>query len=170
LPDGSTVVPSKAVYRTVTSPSGWRSILVTGAGHDHCSSPASSALVARGAALKLCVEHTVRDRVQAERHTRRNDADRIRCQAPTLRRSEGAEEGHPGSAARWQWCSLRAWSRSVFEQAFDLVRGQSLWSVEAAHILHVQGTTVNRGLHRSLQLLAEALGGLIPNESISCLN
>ena len=49
-------------------------------------------------------------------------------------------------------------------------RSQSLWSVEAVHILHVQGTTVNRGLHRSLQLSAEALVGLSPNESISCSN
>jgi hypothetical protein len=42
--------------------------------------------------------------------------------------------------------------------------------VEDAHTLHVQGTTVNRGLHRCLQLLAEALGGFSLNESISCSN
>jgi DNA-directed RNA polymerase specialized sigma24 family protein len=55
-------------------------------------------------------------------------------------------------------------------EAVDLVRSQSLWSVEAARILNVQGTPVNRGLHRSLQLLAEVPGGLSPNENVSCSN
>jgi hypothetical protein len=55
-------------------------------------------------------------------------------------------------------------------EVFDLVRTWSLWSVEAARTLNVQGTTVNRGLHHSPQLLAEAPGDLRPNESISDSN
>jgi tetratricopeptide (TPR) repeat protein len=46
-------------------------------------------------------------------------------------------------------------------EAFHLVRGQSLWSVEAARILDLQGTTMNRRLTESLT----ALG---PNENIFC--
>src|SRR5262245_35810754 len=73
--------------------------------------------VARGTALKQCVEHTVRDREVAERHIGSYDAGLVHCQDPTLRRSEGAEAGHPGSAALWQGCSLRAWPRSVGVEA-----------------------------------------------------
>jgi RNA polymerase sigma-70 factor (ECF subfamily) len=51
-------------------------------------------------------------------------------------------------------------------EAFDLVRIQGLSSAEAAQILGVSGTTVNRWLHRGLQLLAEALGDLRPEEDV----
>ena len=52
-------------------------------------------------------------------------------------------------------------------EAFDLVRIQGLSSADAAQILGVSGTTVNRWLHRGLQVLAESLGDLRPEEHIS---
>jgi RNA polymerase sigma-70 factor (ECF subfamily) len=55
-------------------------------------------------------------------------------------------------------------------EAFDLVRIQGLSSAEAGEILGVSGTTVNRWLHRGLQLLAEALGDLRPDENVSDTN
>jgi DNA-directed RNA polymerase specialized sigma24 family protein len=51
-------------------------------------------------------------------------------------------------------------------EAFDLVRTQGLWSAEVAQILSVSGTTVNRWLNRSPQMLAD----LGPNENISGSN
>ena len=55
-------------------------------------------------------------------------------------------------------------------EAFDLVRIQGLSSAEAAEILGVSGTTVNRWLHRGLQLLAESLDDLRPVENLSDSN
>ena len=49
-------------------------------------------------------------------------------------------------------------------EAFDLVRIQGLTQVEAAQVLGVSTMTVNRRLNRGLQLLAEALDDLCPNE------
>ena len=49
-------------------------------------------------------------------------------------------------------------------EAFELVRIQGLSQVEAARVLGVSVATVNRRLSRGLQLLAEALGDLYPDE------
>jgi RNA polymerase sigma-70 factor (ECF subfamily) len=49
-------------------------------------------------------------------------------------------------------------------EAFDLVRIQGMSSTEAAEILGVSGTTVNRRLERSLRILTERLGDLRPDE------
>jgi RNA polymerase sigma-70 factor (ECF subfamily) len=49
-------------------------------------------------------------------------------------------------------------------EAFDLVRIQGLTQAEAAHVLGVSTMTVNRRLNRGLQLLAEALRDLCPDE------
>jgi RNA polymerase sigma-70 factor (ECF subfamily) len=51
-------------------------------------------------------------------------------------------------------------------EAFDLVRIQGLTQAEAAQVLGVSAMTVNRRLHRSLQLLTEALGDLRPGENV----
>jgi RNA polymerase sigma-70 factor (ECF subfamily) len=45
-------------------------------------------------------------------------------------------------------------------EAFDLVRIQGMSQTEAAQVLEVSVTTVNRRLHRGLQLLAATLGDL----------
>jgi RNA polymerase sigma-70 factor (ECF subfamily) len=47
-------------------------------------------------------------------------------------------------------------------EAFDLVRIQGMTQAEAAEVLEVSVMTVNRRLHRALQLLAAALGDLYP--------
>jgi RNA polymerase sigma-70 factor (ECF subfamily) len=47
-------------------------------------------------------------------------------------------------------------------EAFDLVRIQGMSQAEAAGVLEVSVMTVNRRLHRGLQLLAAALGDLYP--------
>ena len=49
-------------------------------------------------------------------------------------------------------------------EAFDLVRIQGLTQAEAAQVLGVSTMTVNRRLNRGLQLLAEALDDLCPDE------
>jgi len=49
-------------------------------------------------------------------------------------------------------------------EAFDLVRIQGLSQAEAAQVLGVSAMTVNRRLNRGVQLLAEALGDLRPDE------
>jgi RNA polymerase sigma-70 factor (ECF subfamily) len=49
-------------------------------------------------------------------------------------------------------------------EAFDLVRIQGLSQAEAAHVLGVSAMTVNRRLNRGLQLLAEGLRDLCPDE------
>jgi RNA polymerase sigma-70 factor (ECF subfamily) len=55
-------------------------------------------------------------------------------------------------------------------EAFDLVRVQGMTQAEAAQVLGVSAMTVNRRLNRSLQLLAQALGDLRPNESAPASN
>ena len=55
-------------------------------------------------------------------------------------------------------------------EAFDLVRIQGLSQTEAAHVLGVSAMTVNRRLNRGLQLLAEALRDLCPDEGAPGLN
>jgi RNA polymerase sigma factor (sigma-70 family) len=50
-------------------------------------------------------------------------------------------------------------------EAFELVRIQGLTQAEAAQVLGVSTMTVNRRLNRGLQLLAEALGDLCPDEA-----
>jgi RNA polymerase sigma-70 factor (ECF subfamily) len=49
-------------------------------------------------------------------------------------------------------------------EAFDLVRIQGLTQVEAAEVLGVSAMTVNRRLNRGLQMLAEVLSDLRPDE------
>ena len=49
-------------------------------------------------------------------------------------------------------------------EAFDLVRIQGLSQAEAAGVLGVSAMTVNRRLHRALQVLADALGELYPGD------
>jgi RNA polymerase sigma-70 factor (ECF subfamily) len=49
-------------------------------------------------------------------------------------------------------------------EAFDLVRIQGMSQAEAAQVLEVSVMTVNRRLHRGLQLLAATLGDLYPGE------
>jgi RNA polymerase sigma-70 factor (ECF subfamily) len=49
-------------------------------------------------------------------------------------------------------------------EVFDLVRVQGMSQAEAAQVLEVSVMTVNRRLHRGLQLLAAALGDLYPGE------
>ena len=55
-------------------------------------------------------------------------------------------------------------------EAFDLVRVQGMTQAEAAQVLGVSAMTVNRRLNRSLQLLAQALGDLRPDESAPASN
>jgi RNA polymerase sigma-70 factor (ECF subfamily) len=50
-------------------------------------------------------------------------------------------------------------------EAFDLVRIQGLTQAEAAQVLGVSAMTVSRRLKSGLQLLAEALGDLRPDEN-----
>ena len=50
-------------------------------------------------------------------------------------------------------------------EAFELVRIQGLTQAEAAQVLGVSTMTVNRRLNRGLQLLAEALDDLCPDEA-----
>ena len=50
-------------------------------------------------------------------------------------------------------------------EAFDLVRIQGLTQAEAAQVLGVSAATVNRRLNRGLELLAEALSDLRPDDS-----
>jgi RNA polymerase sigma-70 factor (ECF subfamily) len=49
-------------------------------------------------------------------------------------------------------------------EAFDLVRIQGLTQAEAAEVLGISAATVNRRLNRGLQLLAEILGDLRPED------
>jgi RNA polymerase sigma factor (sigma-70 family) len=49
-------------------------------------------------------------------------------------------------------------------EAFDLVRIQGMSQAEAAEVLEVSVMTVNRRLHRALQLLTAALGDLYPGD------
>ena len=49
-------------------------------------------------------------------------------------------------------------------EAFELVRLQGMSQAEAARVLGVSVATVNRRLSRGLQLLADALGDLYPDE------
>jgi RNA polymerase sigma-70 factor (ECF subfamily) len=49
-------------------------------------------------------------------------------------------------------------------EAFELVRLQGMSQTEAARVLGVSVATVNRRLSRGLQLLADALGDLYPDE------
>jgi RNA polymerase sigma-70 factor (ECF subfamily) len=49
-------------------------------------------------------------------------------------------------------------------EAFDLVRIQGLTQAEAAQVLGVSAATVNRRLNRGLELLAEALSDLRPDD------
>jgi RNA polymerase sigma-70 factor (ECF subfamily) len=51
-------------------------------------------------------------------------------------------------------------------EAFDLVRIQGLTQAEAARVLGVSAMTVNRRLNRGLQLLAEALSDLRPDDTL----
>ena len=51
-------------------------------------------------------------------------------------------------------------------EAFDLVRIQGLTQAEAAQVLGVSAMTVNRRLNRGLELLAEALGDLRPDQNV----
>jgi RNA polymerase sigma factor (sigma-70 family) len=51
-------------------------------------------------------------------------------------------------------------------EAFDLVRIQGLTQAEAAQVLGVSAMTVNRCLNHSLQLLAEGLGDLRPDDKV----
>ena len=50
------------------------------------------------------------------------------------------------------------------QEAFDLVRIQGMTQAEAARVLGVSVMTVSRRLNHSLQLLAETLGDLRPDE------
>jgi RNA polymerase sigma factor (sigma-70 family) len=50
-------------------------------------------------------------------------------------------------------------------EAFELVRIQGMSQAEAAGVLGVSAATVNRRVSRSLQLLADALGDLYPDDS-----
>jgi RNA polymerase sigma factor (sigma-70 family) len=50
-------------------------------------------------------------------------------------------------------------------EAFDLVRIQGMTQAEAAQVLGVSAMTVNRRLNHSLQLLAEVLDDLRPDEN-----
>ena len=52
-------------------------------------------------------------------------------------------------------------------EAFDLVRIQGLTQAEAAQVLGVSAATVNRRLNRGLELLAEALSDLRPDDEVS---
>src|SRR5260370_39128802 len=52
-------------------------------------------------------------------------------------------------------------------EAFDLVRIQGLTQAEAAQLLGVSAATVNRRLNRGLELLAEALSDLRPDDEVS---
>ena len=49
-------------------------------------------------------------------------------------------------------------------EAFELVRLQGMSQTEAARVLGVSVATINRRLSRGLQLLADALGDLYPDE------
>jgi RNA polymerase sigma factor (sigma-70 family) len=49
-------------------------------------------------------------------------------------------------------------------EAFDLVRIQGLTQAEAAEVLGISAATVNRRLNRGLQLLAEVLSDLCPED------
>ena len=49
-------------------------------------------------------------------------------------------------------------------EAFDLVRIQGMSQTEAAEVLEVSVMTVNRRLHRGLQMLTATLGDLYPGE------
>ena len=51
-------------------------------------------------------------------------------------------------------------------EAFDLVRIQGLTQAEAAQVLGVSAATVNRRLNRGLELLAEALSDLRPDDEV----
>jgi RNA polymerase sigma factor (sigma-70 family) len=51
-------------------------------------------------------------------------------------------------------------------EAFDLVRIQGLSQAEAAQVLGVSPMTVNRRLNHGLQMLAEALGDLRPDDTV----
>jgi len=55
-------------------------------------------------------------------------------------------------------------------EAFDLVRVQGMTQAEAAQVLGVSAMTVNRRLNRSLQLLAQALGDLRPDQNAPASN
>jgi RNA polymerase sigma factor (sigma-70 family) len=50
-------------------------------------------------------------------------------------------------------------------EAFELVRIQGMSQAEAAKVLGISVATVNRRVSRSLQLLADALGDLYPDDS-----
>jgi RNA polymerase sigma-70 factor (ECF subfamily) len=50
-------------------------------------------------------------------------------------------------------------------EAFELVRIQGMSQAEAAGVLGVSAATVNRRVSRSLQLLADSLGDLYPDDS-----
>jgi RNA polymerase sigma factor (sigma-70 family) len=95
------------------------------------------------------------------------------------------DEGPPAVELREEWMpavadsgsSLSADSRRMLEaignlpederEAFDLVRIQGMTQADAARVLGVSVMTVNRRLNRGLQLLAETLGDLCPNEELS---
>ena len=51
-------------------------------------------------------------------------------------------------------------------EAFDLVRIQGLTQAEAAQLLGVSAATVNRRLNRGLEVLAEALSDLRPDDEV----
>ena len=51
-------------------------------------------------------------------------------------------------------------------EAFDLVWLQGLTQAEAAQLLGVSAATVNRRLNRGLELLAEALSDLRPDDEV----
>ena len=51
-------------------------------------------------------------------------------------------------------------------EAFDLVRIQGLTQAEAAQVLGVSAATVNRRLNRGLELLAEVLSDLRPDDDV----
>jgi RNA polymerase sigma-70 factor (ECF subfamily) len=55
-------------------------------------------------------------------------------------------------------------------EAFDLVRIQGLTQAEAGEVLGVSAATVNRRLNRGLELLAEALGELRPDDETPSSN
>jgi RNA polymerase sigma factor (sigma-70 family) len=52
-------------------------------------------------------------------------------------------------------------------EAFELVRIQGMSQAEAGGVLGVSAATINRRVSRSLQLLADALGDLYPDEEAS---
>ena len=52
-------------------------------------------------------------------------------------------------------------------EAFDLVRIQGLTQAEAAQVLCVSAATVNRRLNRGLELLADALSDLRPDDEVA---